>query len=726
MKKFLMIVVVISLVGINNLFADEGLWLPTLLKKYKIEDMQKAGFKLTAEDIYDVNKASLKDAIVGLSKGSSETSFFCSGSLISDKGLLLTNHHCGLSYIEKLSTLEHNYLKDGFWAKHVSEELSANGLNAAILVKIIDVTEELLKGTEKMEAGQKRRIINKRGKEIVNREIKGTVYKGKISSCFAGSQYILSIYKIFKDVRLVATPPESIGKFGKDTDNWIWPRHTGDFTMFRIYSNGENEPARFAKNNKPYSPENYLKISTKGVKEGDFTMVLGYPGSTKQYITSFAIQQMQEELPLRVKIRTERLKYINEAMMADPAIKLKYTSKAAKIANAWKKWQGELEGIDKYDIIGKKIAFEKKFIEWYKADPERKKKYGDVLFVMKQYYRNYIELNAASALFDEITYNGVEAVRYAAMFDKLAGISKREKTKQKTIDREIRRLQKETEKLFNNWDYEVDRKIYASLLKIWQESVSDKYWPNELKEVIKKYKGDYESYSEKTYSKSMFTDKEKILSFLGSYKREDFKKIEKDPLFRMAIDMFMLNVEKIYNNRGKLRSQVAPYHSLFVQGVKAMSKEGERYPDANSTFRVSYGNVKGYMEKDGVYHTATTSFDGLINKAKKGNHDYKLPEKLVEIYKTKDYGQYEVNGSVPVCFIANNHTTGGNSGSPVMNAEGELIGINFDRAWKGVFSDYFYTPEICRNISLDIRFVLFIIDKYAGAENIIDELNLIK
>lgn len=721
-----MIVVVISLTGINNLFADEGLWLPTMLKKYKIEDMQKAGFKLTAEDIYDVNKACLKDAIVGLSKGNSETSFFCSGSIISEKGLLLTNHHCGLSYIEKLSTLEHNYLKNGYWAKNTKEELYCRGLNAAILVKVVDVTDELLKGTDKMEASKKRRTINNRGKAIVDRFVNGTTSKGKINSCFAGSQYILSIYKIFKDVRLVGTPTESIGKFGKDTDNWTWPRHTGDFTLFRIYSSGDNEPVKFAQNNKPYAPKNFLKISTKGVKEGDFTMVLGYPGTTKQYITSFAIQQMQEELPLRVKIRTQRLKYINAAMKADPAIKLKYTAKAASIANAWKKWQGELEGIEKFDIVGKKVAFEKKFIEWYKADPERKKKYGDVLFVMKQYYRNYNELNAAATLFEEVTYNGVEAVRYAAMFDKLSGISKREKTKQKTIDTEIRRLKHEAEKLFNNWDYEVDRKIYADLLKIWTESVSEKYWPNELKEVVKKYKGDFDAYALKTFSKSMFTDKAKVIEFLDSYKRSDAKKIDKDPLFSMAIDMFMLNVQKIYNKRSKLRSQVGAYHSLFVKGVKAMSKEGTIYPDANSTFRVSYGNVKGYMEKDCVYHTCTTTFDGLMDKAKQGNHDYVLPEKLNEIYKTKDYGKHAVNGSVPVCFIANNHTTGGNSGSPVINAEGELIGINFDRAWKGVFSDYYYTPKICRNISLDIRFVLFIIDKYAGAENIIDELNIIK
>ncbi len=725
MRRLLLLFLVITISGVTQLFADEGLWLPTVLKKYKIEDIQKAGFKLTAEDIYDINKACLKDAIVGLSRGSQEFSFFCSGGIISDKGLLITNHHCGLSYVQSLSSLEHNYLKDGYWAKDMSQELYCKELNASVLVKIVDVTEELLKATENLNPGEKRNLMNKRGEKIVKRETDGNGYKGRIQSFFGGNQYFLSVYKVFKDVRLVGVPPETIGKFGKDTDNWIWPRHTGDFCVFRIYSDTENNPAVFAQNNKPYKPVDYLKISTKELKENDFTMVLGYPGSTKQYITSHAVEQMKEELPIKIKIRTARLDIMNAAMDACPAVKLKYTAKAASVANAWKKWQGELEGIEKYDIVGKKQEFEKKFVEWINSDKKLKSEYGMILPVMKQFYQKYKELDVASTLFDEVTYNGVEIIRFSAMFDRLVSISMRKKATQKDIDKEIKRLRVEIDKFYPEWDYEVDRKIYASLLKLWQDNLTEQYYPEELKHVLKKYKGDYDAYSVNAFKKSMFSNKEKVSKFLDSYTKDKYKKVEKDPVFRMSIDMFMLNVQKIYNNKSKLRSQVAPFHTLYIKAIKDMGDDKNCYPDANATFRVSYGNIKGYMEKDGVYHTCTTSFDGLIEKSKIGNHDYKIPEKLLDIYNKKDYGRYAVNGSVPVCFIANNHTTGGNSGSPVLNAEGQLIGINFDRAWKGVFSDFYYTPEICRNISLDIRFVLFLIDKYAGAQNIIDELTLI-
>ncbi len=725
MKKNLktLLLAILVLIG-SHARADEGMWIPILLKKYNIEEMQKAGFKLTAKDIYDVNQACLKDAVVGLGREGREFSHFCTGELISDKGLMVTNHHCGYGVIQSHSSLEHDYLKDGFWAKSKKEELLSEGITASFLVSMTDVSSQVLNQIdEKATENERQKIIQSRIREIEKKAEENTHYRANVKAYFSGNQYFLSVYEIFKDVRLVGAPPSAIGKFGGDTDNWMWPRHTGDFAMFRIYADKNNKPAPYSENNVPLKPKKSFKISLKGVNAGDFTMVFGYPGTTTEYLSSYALKLVAEvSNPHKIKIRTKKLDLIRADMDQSPLVRIQYAAKYAGISNGWKKWQGELKGLKRIHAIERKTDLENQFRKWSQSSERRKHEYGEILNQFKNLYQQISPIELARNYALEAGLMGAEIVGLSRKFGLLLKNEDAEKTKAK-----LEMLKQECSKFFKNFNPSTDKKLLAATLQMYSEEISDPFLPDELKNITKKYKGDFNLYAEKAFAKSIFSDQKKLEVFLENYKDSHTKKIQKDPIFVLASSILDLYRSKIAPDYNHLMSQIDKLQRSYMAGLMEMQPQKIFYPDANSTFRVHYGKVAGYKARNAINFEHYTTLEGIMEKNNPDIYDYQVPEKLKELYHSKNFGDYaNSKGEMPVCFVATNHTTGGNSGSPVLNAEGELIGLNFDRAWEGVMSDLMYESEICRNISLDIRYVLFIVDKFAGATYLLDEMNIVK
>ncbi len=698
--------------------ADEGMWIPMLLKKYNIEDMQKQGFKLTAEDIYNINQASLKDAVIGLGREGSPFFHFCTGELISNEGLIVTNHHCAFDMIQSHSSLEHNYLRDGFWAKTKKDELANPGITASILVRMEDVTSRINAVLKpEMSIGERTQKIKEVSSELEKEAVKGTNLMANIKPYFNGNQYFMSVFKIYKDVRLVGAPPSAIGKFGGDTDNWMWPRHTGDFSVLRIYAGPDNEPAAYSPDNKPYQPASFFKISVKGVQEGDFTMVFGYPGTTNEYLTSFAIEQIQNiENPHKIAIRTAKLNIINAAMESDELLRIKYASKAAGIANAWKKWQGEIKGLKRFNTVAKKQREEATFQKW----ASNRQVYNNLLDNYQKLYEKRKDLVLAAAYLNEAGKRGAEIVGWSA------SVRNRMKNKNFAENPALykQKLKKEAEEYYKDYDLNTDKKILVEMLKLYHRNLPEKWIP---KEVLKSAgnKGP-EAYVENLFEKSLLVDTAALFDFIDKSNAESYKKLEKDPFWKLYTSMDELYVRKIKPELDKIQSEIVRLNQVWLAGLMEMDSDKVFYADANSTLRVAYGKVQGYSPYDGAYYKHYTTLKGIMEKDNPEIYDYNVPQRLREIYQKRDFGTYSQDGEVPVCFIATNHTTGGNSGSPVLNSEGHLIGLNFDRAWDGVMSDMQYDSEICRNISVDIRYVLFIIDKLAGAGHLIDEMIIVE
>ncbi len=706
--------------------ADEGMWIPMLLKKYNIEDMQKAGFKLSADDIYNINEACLKDAVIGLGREGSPFHHFCTGELISDEGLIVTNHHCGYGAIQAHSTLEHDYLKDGFWAMSREEELVNEGITASFLVRMEDVTSIVLDSiTDETKEVDRQKMIRKNIKKLQDEAEKDSDYRASVKAFFNGNQYFLSVYEIFKDVRLVGAPPSAIGKFGGDTDNWMWPRHTGDFSMFRIYADKDNKPASYAKENVPMKPKQSFKISLKGVNEGDFTMVFGYPGTTTEYLTSHALEMMtQVDNPHKIKIRTKKLDIMRADMDASPMVRIQYSAKYAGVANSWKRWQGEIKGLQRLNAIAKKKELEENFVTWANTNEELKKKYAGIVDEMGSLYKELAPLSLARDYALEAGFRGSETVGLAAKFKGLSRLTKKDADKLKDA---VEALKKQSDKFFKNYNMPTDKKLLAATLKMYSDNLEDKYLPKEIINIRTKYKGNFDAYAEKALSKSFFADEAKLNSFLASYKTSMAKKLTKDPIFALASSISFHYESEIAPVYGKISRKTTKLQRTYMAGLMEMQKDKTFYPDANSTFRVHYGKVAGYKARNAVTYDHYTTLEGIIEKDNPEIFDYDVPQKLRDLYHANDFGQYANDkGEMPVCFAATNHTTGGNSGSPVLNANGELIGLNFDRAWEGVMSDLMYDAEICRNVSLDIRYVLFIVDKFAGAGYLLDEMNIVK
>ncbi len=695
--------------------ADEGMWIPLLIEKYNISLMQENGFKLTAGDIYSINRASMKDAVVLFGGG-------CTGEFISDQGLLITNHHCGYGSIQRHSTLEHDYLTDGFWAASHEEELPNPGLTVTILKYMEDVTDRVLEGvTDDMDESKREAVVNANIVKITAGAVEGTDYRAAVRPFFLGNQYFLIVNEIFRDVRLVGAPPSAIGKFGGDTDNWVWPRHTGDFSLFRVYADKDNKPADPSADNVPYRPAYHFPVSLAGVKEGDFTMVFGYPGRTQQYAPSHHIRMLKDVIyPKHVEIRGRKISIMEQEMAKDPLVRLKYSGKSFGMANGWKKWIGEIQSLDKMNGVERKQAFEKEFAAWVAADPDRNRKYGEIFDRYSEIYNNYQDLYLVNIYTSEVFFSsGAEAVGLASRFIRAVELAK---GKDAELDQEIERVRSYASGFFRNYDPSVDKKLFVAVMDLYGKNIAPEWQAPAYRELYASCGGDFASVVDKLFAKSLFTDENRVTALLNGF---DAKGVIKDPFYILAVSASELLEKRVRPELASLNARLETLNRLYMAAQMEQGSGRVFYPDANSTLRLAYGKVMGYESRDAVYHRHQTTLTGVMEKDNPEIYDYDVPDRLRELYEKKDFGRYAVNGDVPVCFIANNHTTGGNSGSPVLNAEGHLIGVNFDRAWEGVASDIMYNPKQSRNISLDIRYVLFLIDKFAGAGYLIEEMTLV-
>ena len=718
MKKIIISIAFIILAQ-SFMRADEGMWIPMLLKKQNEKEMQANGMRISADDIYNINNASLKDAIVLFGRG-------CTGEIVSDKGLMLTNHHCGYGNIQQHSSLEFNYLEKGFWAMSLDEELPNKGLTATILIRMEDVTNDVLNGvTNKMTEKERTELIDKNIEKISKEAVKGTHYTAVIKPFYYGNQYFMYINEVFKDVRLVGAPPSNIGKFGGDTDNWMWPRHTGDFAVFRIYTGPDGKPAEFSKENIPYKPKKHLTISTKGYDKGDFTFVFGYPGRTEQFLTSQAVAlKTVYENPIAIQMREERLNIIKKYMDSDPLIRIQYTAKAATIANGWKKWIGENRGIKRLNTISEKQILEEKFNTWANSTPERKAEYGNLMAEFKKVYDEATPYYVSYKYFSEAAFP-IEAIRYALGFRNLVALAEKKESTEEAVQAVAKSLLEAAKSHFKGYQQAIDKESFAIVTKLYFKQHDSKFQPKALKDIAQKYKNNFDKAAEDMFSKSFFSSEEKMLNLLQNFKKKDVKKITKDPIFAYAIETINHYREEIFPAMIAAEEKIEGLYRLYTKGLMEMMPDKRFYPDANMTLRVTYGKVDDYFPRDGVRYHYFTTLEGIMEKENPEIYDYIVEEKLKQLWKNKDYGQYvDKDGTMHVAFIASNHTTGGNSGSPVLNADGHLIGINFDRNWEGTMSDVHYDPDQCRNISIDIRYCLFIIDKLAGAKHLIEEMTL--
>ena len=700
MKKILL--TFIAALYAMTAIADEGMWLPSLISQ-RIPDMQKKGFRLSAEDIYNINEASLKDAVVLFGRG-------CTGELISSEGLLLTNHHCGYGQIQKHSSVEHDYLKDGFWAMTREEELPNEGLSVSFLERMEDVTSVILNGySPQMSEKERTEIVADNSRKLIDDVTsEGNGLRATVEALYYGNQYFLFVYREYNDVRLVGAPPSSIGKFGGDTDNWMWPRHTGDFSIFRIYADKDNNPAAYSPENIPYKPKKHFTISTKGVKEGDFTFIYGFPGRTQEYIHSQAVRYIEEVGdPHKIALRTIRLEIMGKYQAQSQKVRIQYSSKHAGVANSWKKWQGEVKGLRKMKTVARKEAYQKEFSLWAKG-----KEYEGTVEKLDSLYKVLEPYSFARDYYNE-TVRAVEvgnfAMSVARLYPKDGGF---DSLKIKSL----------ADKFFKDYHMPVDKEIFAAMMSEYDRNVHESFKPEYFRNQMQKY-GSAQAWADALFASTIFTDPAKSEA-LGKNDREI---VMSDPATVFFNEFLKWYYSAVRPHIQRLESEILLANRDYIRGQMEYSRDKEFYPDANLTLRVAYGHVKGYSPADGVYYKPSSTMKGIMEKDNPEIFDYNIPQKFRDIYASRDFGPWtDETGYVPVCFLATNHTTGGNSGSPVINADGQLIGINFDRVWEGTMSDLAFDPEICRNIALDIRYVLFTIDRLAGAGHLIKEMTISK
>ncbi len=689
-----------------------GMWIPSLLKGMNETEMKNLGMRITAEQIYSVNKSSLKDAVPHFDGG-------CTAEVISPKGLILTNHHCGYDNIQTLSTVENDYLTNGFWAYKMDDELPNKDLVVTFVVRIDDVTTKIMDGVSSLTTeAEKQKKIQDNISALSTSSPKESWQENRIRTFYDGNQYLLFVTETFKDVRLVGAPPSSIGKFGSDTDNWVWPRHTGDFSLFRIYADKDNRPAAYSKDNMPYKPKHFLPISAKGIKENDFTMVMGYPGRTQEYLPSYAVEQIINDLnPVKIEVRDAALKVQDGFMRKDNAIKIQYASKYAGVANYWKKWIGETKGLKKSNAVGVKQKFEKDFQQKV-LKTGKQAEYGNLLSDFQKNYTDIRDYAVARDLFTEVALRNTELLSLGYKIYQLEQLLTT-KGEQAFTDRK-NNLVNGLGDFYKDFNASVDEKVFEQLIVIYSKRYPKQFLPSSLANV------DGKSLSSNIYNNSQLVSYEKIKELLTGDTKTVIEKINKDAGYQLIKTMSESYVKNIAPKFDEINLKNTGLQRNYMKAILELSPKSARiFPDANSTLRVTYGKVKGYKPNDAVYYEPITYLDGVMEKYVPGDYEFDVPKKLIDLYDAKDYGKYGSKGKMPVCFVATNHTTGGNSGSPALDADGNLIGLNFDRVWEGTMSDIYYDPAICRNIMVDARYILFIIDKYAGATNIIDELKII-
>lgn len=696
--------------------ADEGMWLPLFLKQLNEADMQKMGLKLTAEDIYNVNKSSLKDAIVHFGG-------FCTGEMVSGDGLVLTNHHCGFDAVQSNSSVEHDYITNGFWAMTREQELPNPGLFVRFLVSIEDVTAKVKAIVPETLSETERQAELPKAMSKIAKEAKGTThYETDVKAFFNGNEFYLFTYEKFTDVRLVGAPPESIGSYGGDTDNWMWPRHTGDFSMFRVYCGKDGKPAEYSKDNVPYHPKHFLPVSTKGLAKEDFTMTFGYPGRTDRYLTSFGVEQaISLTNPSIVKIRSKKLDVLKKDMDAEDKVRIMYAAKYAQTANYWKYFIGQTKGLKRMRVADSRAKDEMSFQAWANADPARKAKYGEVVQGLKKNYADLSKYAITRTYMNEAITRGPEILTFSYGHLSLSEALANKESKPEDISKITEGLKARAEDYFKEYNPATDQALLAELLKLYAKEVPKDQQAPVFTEIESKYKGDFKKYAADVFKSTVFASKEKYDAFLA---KPSAKTINKDMAFHA-----MQSITDNYNKNLKapiaeIVNSMARNNRYYIAGMREMQPDRKFAPDANSTMRLSYGSVRDYKPMDAAFYDYYTTTDGILEKMDNTNEEFIVDKKLETLIRNNDFGPYAKDGKMHVCFISTNDITGGNSGSPVINGNGELVGLAFDGNWEAMSGDIAYDPDYKRTICVDINYVLFIIDKYAGASHLIKEMKV--
>ena len=723
-KTFLFVALAIfSLVG--KVHADEGMWLPMFVERLNYVDMQKMGLQLTPEELYSINNSSLKDAIVGLSEGATPRGFFCTGEIVSQNSLMFTNHHCGYGSIQKLSTVEHDYLTDGFWAKDFSEELPAEGISASFLVRMEDVTEQVLSVVnDTMTWAERNAAIAAKSKELELAASEDGKYNPIVSAFFEGNEYYMFVYRVYTDVRLVGTPPSSIGKFGGDTDNWMWPRHTGDFSIFRVYADAEGNPAPYSPDNKPLTPKHHLPVSLDGIQQDDFTMIWGFPGSTERYLTSYGIDYNVESFYPTIhdifKLQTD---VMDEFMQKDASVNIMYADDKAGLANTWKNFEGQMLMLRKNKVAETKAELENQFTEWLNANPAKAEEYGDVLNTLAESYKLVHQITPSIYFPNYLAMTG--AIGISGEFAAYAATDKKDKEAVAAAEEALKAI--DVDAFFAETYKPLEDKMLVEMLKLYYNTFDAEANPNFYNLVEKKYKGDVVALANDILENSIFATPESIKAFI---EKPNAKKVAKDPAYVVMNTMITHLVTNLAPYRATMQT-ISENNHLFVKGLRefyaATQPEKDLYPDANSSLRMSYGSVQDYQPADAIHYDYICTANGILEKYVPGDYEFDVPQRLLDLIEARDFGQYaDENGELVVCFLSTNDITGGNSGSPIMNGKGELIGLAFDGNWEAMSGDINFEPKLQRTINVDARYVLFVIDKFAGATNLIEELTIVK
>lgn len=717
MKKTITILCFLSILFSFKTRADEGMWLLPLIEKLNIGKMTEMGLKLSAEDIYSLNKASIKDAIIIFGRG-------CTGEIVSPQGLILTNHHCGYSSIQSHSSIDHDYLRDGFWAKTMDDELPDPELSVQFLIKIEDVTPLIMANVKDgMSETERTDAISGARLAIQRKASENNNYSASVVSFYGGNYFYLLLYEIYNDVRLVGAPPSSIGKYGSDTDNWEWPRHTCDFSVFRVYTGPDGKPADYSKENIPLKPKYFLPVSIKDINKGDFAMILGYPGRTSRYATSYEINEiLNVSHPARIKIRGIKQESWMEDMKADQKINIQYSDKYFVSSNYWKNFIGQKEGLEKLNVMAEKQELEDQFRKWISADQSRKDRYGDILEIIKSSVEGRSEIYKANIYLSECFAAGCELLGYYQVASALiSSLQTGDATKTTELTDKIKNVAGE---LYKDYNPSTDKKTMKLMLKLFRADVPEKYHPDFYANLIdKKFKGNIDRFTEDVFARSVFSDMTRLTAFLS---KPVLKTLENDPLYIIQTSIIKA-AAPVSRELTRIEEDLSKGRRLWQAALMEMDPGSIRYPDANFTMRLSYGSVQDYEPRDGVNYKYYTTMKGVLEKYKPGDYEFDLPRRQIELYNRNEYGRYASSkGYMPACFLTTNDITGGNSGSPVLNGDGHLTGLAFDGNWEAVSGDYDFEPDLQRTIVVDIRYVLWVMDIYAGARHLVDEMTIVQ